>query len=143
MIFHKPREFDLIIKSRMEMLAHRPGLTLPQAVIEPLVISVVEPRLLEGPFQVPINLGHKTKARNPFAHQPDGERPEWQRLFAPSTLKHLGKNQHRHVATDTITLAGNSLEFPAHRLLGGWIAVIELQGVRPAREVRIPAMSQN
>ena len=54
-----------------------------------------------------------------------------------------GKGQHRHIAADAVALAGDLLEFPDHRLLGGGIAVIELQGIRPAGKIGIPAISQD
>ncbi len=123
------------------MLAHRPGMTLAQAVIQALVIGIIKPLLLEGPFQVPVNLGHKAKARRLLAHPLDRARPEWQRLSTPRSLKYLGKSQHRHIAAQAVALAGDLLELRVHRFLGGGVAVIELQSIWPARKIWIPSMS--
>ncbi len=51
--------------------------------------------------------------------------------------------KHRHITAHPIALAGDLLEFPGHRFPGGGMTVIELQGVRPAGEVRILAMRQD
>src|SRR5205823_3197630 len=67
-VFQEAGQFVLVIEARVEMLAHRPGMMVAEAVVESFVVGVVETLLLQGPFQVPVDLGHEQKARNPFAH---------------------------------------------------------------------------
>ena len=141
-VLQEARELRLVGRRRPEVLAHRPGVPLAQPVVEALVVGVVEPLLLEGPLQVPVHLGHETEARSPFPHARYRHRPERRRLPAPGALEHLGQGEHRHVAAHAVALAGDLQQFPDHGFLRGGVAVVELQGVRPAGEVRIAAMGQ-
>ena len=47
-----------------------------------------------------------------------------------------------HVAAYSVALSGDLQQLSDHCLLRGWIAVIELQGIRPAWEVRVPTMRE-
>ena len=55
----------LIFELRLEMLAHRPGMTLAEAVVQPFVVGVIESLLLQCPLQIPVHLGHKAEAGAP------------------------------------------------------------------------------
>jgi hypothetical protein len=63
------------------------------------------------------------------------------RIFRP--FEHVGEHQHGHVAAHTVALTSDLHQFRDHGALGGWIAVIELQRVGPARKVRIPPVSEH
>ena len=61
----------------------------------------------------------------------------------PGSLEDVRQHEHRHVATNAVTLAGYLHQLRGHRVLRLWIAVVELQRVRPARKVRVAAVSQH
>ena len=56
--------------------------------------------------------------------------------------KDVGQHQHGHVAAHAVALPGDLPQLADHRLLRGRVAVVELQRVGPAGEVRIAAMGQ-
>jgi hypothetical protein len=92
---------------------------------------------------VPIDLRHEAEARNPLAHASGRVRPEEWRAAAPGSFEDVWQHQHGHVATHAVTLSSDSKELPDHGFLCGWIAVIKLEGVRPACEVRIASEGQH
>ena len=61
---------------------------------------------------------------------------------APGPLEDVGQDEHRHVAAHAVALPGDLHQLADHRLLRGRIAVVELQRVRPAGEVRVAAVGQ-
>ena len=60
-VFHEAGQLVLIVEPGVEMLAHRPGVPLAEAVVEPFVVGVVESLLLHRPFPIPVDLGHERK----------------------------------------------------------------------------------
>jgi hypothetical protein len=117
--------------------------SVAQAIVESLVVGVIEPLLLERPFEVPVDLGHEGEAGSVLAHSPCGVGPEGLRANIPRPFEHVGEHQHGHVAADAVALTGDFDQFRDHGVLGGWIAVIELQRVGPGREVRIPPVGEH
>ena len=69
-VLQEAGQLVLVIQPGVEVLAHRPRVSLAQAVVEPLVVGVVEPLLLQRPFQVPVDLGHEAEARDPLPDAP-------------------------------------------------------------------------
>ena len=67
-VLQEARELVLVVEPGVEVLAHRPRVAFAQAVVEPLVVGVVEALLLQRPFQVPVDLGHEAEARDSLAH---------------------------------------------------------------------------
>src|SRR6185503_10694426 len=45
-IFQKAGQLVLVIQARVKMLAHRPGMSFAQPIVEPLVVGVIESLLL-------------------------------------------------------------------------------------------------
>ncbi len=70
-------------------------------------------------------------------------RPEELSADAPRAFEHLGQDQHRHVAAHAVALSGDSLQFADHRLLQFRVAVVELQRIGPAVEVRVAAVGEH
>ena len=75
-VLEKSRQLVLEVEPREKMLSDRPRVTLAQAIVEPLVVRVVETLLLQRPLQVPVHLGHETETRNHLTDVPDRSRPE-------------------------------------------------------------------
>ena len=67
-VFEKAGQFVLIVHTGVEVLAHGRCMALTQAVVQPLVIGVIEALLLQRPFQVPVDLGHEEKVRKLLPH---------------------------------------------------------------------------
>ena len=88
-VFEKAGELVLIFRRGAEMLTHGPGMAFAEAVIEALVVGVIEALLLERPFQIPIDLGHETKTGNSFAHTANGVRPERRGAICPKCVQTL------------------------------------------------------
>jgi hypothetical protein len=141
-VFQKASELVLIIQPSVKVFTHGTGMFNTKAVVEPLIVGVVETLLLSRPLQVPVNLGHKCNAGYAFAHTLDCLRPEWLRWDAPGSVKDFRQNQHGHVAAQAIALASDSYQFADHRFLRGGVAVVQLKRVGPAREVRIATVGQ-
>ena len=132
----------LVIQARAEMVAHRPGVPVAEPVVQPLVVSVIEPLLLQGPFEVPVDFGHEAEVGGLLPHAPGRLRPEGLRRDAPGPLEDLGQDQHRHVAAHPVALPGNPQQLVEHRVLGGRVAVVELERIRPAGEVRVAPVGE-
>src|SRR6476469_5738102 len=124
------------------MLAYGPGVALAQTIVQPFVVSVVETLLLHRPFQVPVDLRHEHEVRRLLSYALRRFRPEQLRFDTPSSLKYLWYNQHRHVAAHAVTLVGDFQQLADHRLLRRRIAVVELQRVGPAVEVRVATIGE-
>src|SRR5512144_475899 len=97
----------LEVEAREEVLADGPRVTLFQAVVEPLVVGVVEALLLEGPLEVPVDFGHEEEARDPGADGLRDPGPERRCGDPPRPLEDFRKDEHRHVASDAVALAGD------------------------------------
>ena len=61
----------------------------------------------------------------------------------PGPLEHLWQHEHRHVAAHAVALARDALQLVEQRFLQRGIAVVELQGIGPAGEVRIASVGEN
>ena len=142
-VLEESGELALIVEPGVQVLAHRLRVSLAQAIVEPLVVGVIEPLLQHRPFQVPVHLGHEAEARHPLPHSPGRLRPEQWRPAPPGPLEDVGQDEHGHVAAHPVTLSGDLQQLADHRLLRGRIAVVELQRVRPAGEVRVAPIGQD
>ncbi len=116
-----------------------------QAIVQPLVVAVVEPLLLKFPLEIPVGFCDEQDLRISIAHGSD----EFDPIFPPRFLACAGSprpledgihHEHGHVATHPVALFGNG----KHRC-GGSLAQrgterIELSHILPRREIRIPAV---
>ena len=142
-VFHEAGQLVLIVEPGVEMLAHRPGVALAEAVVQAFVVGVIESLLLHRPFAIPVDLRHELEVRMVPPHGLDGLRPERLRPDAPRAFEDVGQDQHGHVAAHAVALPGDPHQFADHRLLQLRVAIIELQRVGPAVEVRVPAVRQH
>ena len=83
---------------------------LAQTVVQALVVGVVEALLLQRPFEVPVDLNHEEEAWGALAHPPSRLRPEQRCPLARDAFEDVGQDQHGHVATDAVALAGDFQE---------------------------------
>src|SRR4051812_6799802 len=88
-ILEKARQPILVVESRFQMAANGAGIGMAQAIVQPLVVAVVEALLLQFPFVVPIGLGQKSEAPMSVAHGRDRLGPKWRRCATPGTLEDL------------------------------------------------------
>ena len=82
-------------------------MALSQPVVEPLVIAIGEALLLQSPFEVPIDFGHKGEVGIFLVHRRRRPWPESLGGYPPGAVKNLGQQQHRHVATHAVAFAGD------------------------------------
>src|SRR5882762_2985592 len=137
----------LVVGIGQEVAAHSDPVLVAQAVVETFVVGVVEPLLLEGPLEIPVRFGHEDEVRPALAHARDGRRPEGlvdgraavgrPRAIAPGATHDVWQHEHRHVAPHSISLRGDAVDHPEHRLTESKMTIIDLEGVGPAREERV------
>src|ERR1039457_5236021 len=118
--------------------------TFPQAIIQPLVVSELEPQLLHPPFHVPVDFRQPHEGR--YCRQcllPElgfWHRPRVQETL-PRPIENFIRDEHRHVAAHPIAKLRDVFQNPDHGLTTGGIEIIELCDVRPWRKIRIATAS--
>ena len=134
------REFEQMALNSRSIARH-------QAVIQRLVIGVIESQRLQPRLQTPIRLGKEEKSGVKLDDR-DGRGPEFgngRRRGNGKPLPGFGEDiveyEHGHVATDAIATAGDDLQQPGH-LARGSQPIIQLDGIRPGGEIRVFAVSQ-
>src|SRR4029450_809457 len=130
------------------MKTHLLGRTLQNSVVQSLVVAVIEALLLQRPLKIPISLGEEQESRMRLADGGDHCRPIvrlWRGTDAitPGSGKNVTHDQHRHIATDTVALLGNLAERLDHNSAQGRSKGVQLNDIRPCREVRISAIGQD
>src|SRR3954470_9432592 len=86
-ILHKARELVLIVGAGEQMLSYRPRVAVAKAIVEALVVGIVEALLVHGRFEVPVDFGHEAERRNPFADARRRRRPEKRSATTPGALE--------------------------------------------------------
>src|SRR5262245_25846096 len=147
-VLDEPKEFLLVGEVAGEVKPYTIRITMLQTVVEPLVVTKVEPLLLQLPFEVPISLGDKEKVRISSLNHGDKVAPVFRcRLFsrtaAPRAFEDRIEQQHRHVAANAVALAcdtQNGFEDGTTKL---GLEGIQLQHVLPGRKIRIASACEN
>ena len=67
-ILEEARQPILVVEPRPQMGANGAGIAMAKAIVEALVVAVVEALLLQFPFEVPIGLGQEREAAMGVAH---------------------------------------------------------------------------
>src|SRR4030095_12453188 len=62
---------------------------------------------------------------------------------APGARDDVGQHEHGHVAADAIALARDALEHREHCLAKPRVAVVDLERVGPAREIRVAPVGED
>ncbi len=139
-VFQEADQSVLVGQVGTQMVANHSRITAAQPVIQALVVAVIEALLLQGPFHVPIGLGHKGEVQVLLAHGGDRLRPERFRTHSPGAFKDFGQQQHGHVAAHAVAFAADCGQLLDLGGLQCGIGVVELQRVGPAGIVRVAAM---
>src|SRR6516165_384552 len=124
------------------MQAHGLGFSMFQAIVEPLVVAKIESLLLELPFEIPICLRNKKKARMGLFHRGNDLAPVVRRrarpgAVAPGSLEYGIEEQHRHVASHAVALLSDAQKCPDSSLSLTRVEGVQLQHIRPGWKVRI------
>ena len=61
-VLEEADEVALVVEVGAQVAAHRPGILVEQAVVEPLVVAEVEAELLQLPLEVPVRLGDEQES---------------------------------------------------------------------------------
>ena len=136
MIFDKADQFSLVVKVSAKMEAYALRGVAFEAVIQALVVTVIEPLLLEFPLEVPISLSNKKEIRPSFLQGGNHINPvlccrRCTSAVAPGSFEDCVDDKHRHVATYAVALVGEIREGPDHRLPESRLKGIQLQHVWP------------
>src|SRR5580692_1994521 len=141
-VLEEANQLLLVGKVSAEMKPNSLCIVMLQAIVEPLVVTEVEPLLLQLPLQVPVGLGNEAEVRMRSLDGWDHVTPilGWRPLpctTAPSTFEDLVEQKHGHVATDAITLSRDTGDGFNHCLPKPRLKRVELQNIRPCGEVRV------
>ena len=106
-------EPPLVFEVGAEVPVHAVGALVHEAVVEPLVVAVVEALLLERPLQIPVRLGDEHEAGAIGLDRADQRGPVLvrrprRRASTPRPLEHVVRHEHRHVAAHAVALARES-----------------------------------
>ena len=130
------------------------GVAGPQPVVEPFVVGVVEALLLQFPFQVPVHLGQEQEVRPPGLHgrrwPPARTAPPPERRRRPAATGRPRSRESPPAAAAWPCRSGrrrsgrrSTEQLADHRLTQSGMAVIQLERVGPAGEVRVAAVGQD
>jgi hypothetical protein len=138
----------LVGKVGTEMKSNTLCIVMFHAIIEPFVVAEVEPLLLQLPLQVPVSFRDETKMRSCSLNGRDDFTPVlgWRplpRATALGSFENLVQDEHGHVAADAITLGRNTGDGFNRCLPQPGLKHVELQNVRPGREIRVPSAGAN
>ena len=148
MVLDEPKELCLVSEVSTEMQPHTLGIVMLQTVVKALVVTKVEALLLQLPFEVPVSFGNKEEVGIGFFDGRNQLAPVFccrrlSRTAAPGTFEDRIKQQHRHVTTDAVALAGdtqNGFEDGTTKL---GLEGIQLQYILPGRKIRIASACEN
>ena len=148
MVLDEPHHALLVRKVRQEMLPHALGGPVLHPVVEFLVVAEVETLLLQLPLQIPIRLGDEPELRVPALDRRDHRRPVVVVGFGPGAatpraLEGGVQHEHGHVAPNAVALFGNLRDRLDRRLPERGLKGVELEHIRPRREVRVPAAGEH
>ena len=138
----------LVPEVGVQVPVHGVGAVVHEAVVEPLVVAVVEALLLQRPLEIPVGLGHEHEAGMGALHSGDHGRPvvgvrSGPTALTPRALEGVVHHQHRHVAAHAVALRGDR----AQRLDHGRTEVgrerVQLHDVGPGGEVRVAAVREH
>ena len=128
--------------SAVQVAAHGGRRLVEEAVVEPLVVAVVEAELLELPLEIPVGLGGEQHVGMDGSDGGDDVGPvlgvgHRTGPFAPGAAEHVVEHEHRHVAAHAVGEAADVDE----RVDGGLSEPggegVELGDVGPWREVGV------
>ena len=143
-IFEEAGELVLKVEAGHQMVADAPRMAVAQAVVEPLVVGVVEAQLLERPFQVPVDLGHEGE----IAVGRDAPL-RWHRTRSGSMTmpqvrrKTSGSSSIAMSQRIAVAQPGDPQQLAAHRRLQLGAAIVQLQGVGPAGKVGVATVGKD
>jgi len=82
---------------RKKVLAHRPGILLAKAIVESLVVRLVEVPLLQRLLPIPVDFGHEDEVGDAFTHTAGRRRPKQQSELSPGSLEDFRQYRHSHI----------------------------------------------
>jgi len=118
-------------------------------VIERLVIGIIKTKPAQFRLQAPVSLGQKQEVRMRLADPGNGRRPKLLngggscdgKMF-PGFGENPVEHQHRHIAANTVAVPGDGGEQFRHRTACRIAPIVQLNSIRPRREIRILAIGQ-
>ncbi len=147
MIFHEAHHSTLIAAGSQQMIADAVDAVVFQAVIQALIVGVVEAERLQFGLHLPVDFGHKHEVAVLLFDRRDYILPIFRSrqfdAFGPQIAEHTVDKQHRHIAADAVALLGDGLD-SRQRLFTPFLRKgVDLCGIRPGRKVRIATMRED
>ena len=147
-VLQEAQQPGLVSRIGPEVVADGGRVLLDDPVIQPLVVAEVEALLLEFRLHVPVRLGDEHDLRVLPAQLADHGRPEFlgrrgPGAGAPGLGEDVVDHEHGHVAPDAVALTGDIGQRLDGRRAHRRRERVELDDVRPRREIRVPAVGQH
>ena len=147
MVFQEPHQVPLVFRIGCQVIAHRVRAVGHEAIVEALVVAVIETLGDQVRLPVPVGLGEEKKVWVEHLHRPDhlppiGHGTRRAHPVTPGLRNDVVKLQHRHVAAHSITLVGDIRKGFDDRRTQGGLRRIKLDDVGPRGEVRVPSESE-
>ncbi|MCG3776006.1 MAG: hypothetical protein JW395_2855 [Nitrospira sp.] len=95
-VLDETNELLLVRQIGAEVQAHALGRAMLQSIIEPLVVAVIEPLLLQLPFLVPVGLSDEEDIGVSLPHPMDHLRPVFVLRSRPATVTPRALEDGRH-----------------------------------------------
>ena len=114
MILHKSHRLLLLMQIRVQIIPNQTSAFVTKQVVQLFIVGVVEALLQKLFFQAPIDLSHEHKIGILLLDFRNGIGPEWLGQDSPGLLKNFWKEEHCHVAANTVTQLGYLKQFCYH-----------------------------
>jgi len=126
----------------------RLGRLVQEAVVESLVVTVVEALLEQLPLQVPVGFGDEDEARPALADAADDLGPVFltgrpSRAVSPGPAEDAVDEQHGHVAAHPVALVRDAQQRSGSRFPDPGVKGVELGHVLPGGVVGVPAACED
>ena len=142
MVLDEAQHFLLVRRIGQQVQTNVLGVTMLKAVVELLVVAVIEALLLKLPLKIPVGLGDELEVPVRVLDRRDQDPPVivgrgGTRPRAPGASEDRIEHQHRHVAAHTVALRGDLRDGVDGRLPQSGRQGVELQHVGPGRKERV------
>mmetsp|Transcript_70080 Transcript_70080/g.146128 ORF Transcript_70080/g.146128 Transcript_70080/m.146128 type:complete len:319 (+) Transcript_70080:331-1287(+) len=151
-ILEETDKLHLVAPVGHQVTLHLANIIFFEAIVECLIVSIVEAHLLELELAVPVAFRIKEEVWIDSFGALDSIRPELalclrlatrSKTLTPRLLKNVLAHEHRHVTANAIGKPGNLLQDLAHLLASRRVAVIDLNRIFPAVVVHVLAVGKD
>ena len=148
MILEEPNQSLLISRVCQQVRPHAFRIFMAEPIVESLVVTIIKTLLLQYPLHVPVGFRNKKKIRKLLFDRWNHRCPivlcrRLSRPGSPGSGKDLIQEKHCHVASHSISLPSNVGQRFNGSVTQALVEGVELQDIRPGREIWIPSAREN